>query len=326
MFAANPLRLGQHFFFGIAQNNFAVVLPRHARYISGIEAFQDVFDLGGQFFGYFFAVRNAHHWRVGPVFGLPQQINGNQLTINRIVANDHCFGWPRQQINAHAAKQLSFGFGHVGVAWANEHIHRRYGIVVGIGIGSQSHQSHGLNTAQNINFVGSCQVLSGHNGGGGFALVGWRTGNYVFHARHFCRQNTHVGRSQKRVFSAWHVSTHPIHRNIFMAQNHPRQRFHFHVAQAHHLDLGKTLDLGLGKLNIGNVLRRQTVYARLNFGGGEFKRRRIPLVKFGAVIPNGFPTSGFDVGQNGFYRFNHLLIDFFAFLGGFARFDVLYHC
>ena len=59
---------------------------------------------------------------------------------------------------------------------------------------------------------------------------------------------------EQGIFSARHVTSYGVNRNIFMSEDHPGTRFNFQVPQTFFLRAGKICHLLLGKFNILNIL------------------------------------------------------------------------
>ena len=83
------------------------------------------------------------------MLSLSQHICGAHFCVNRIVSNNHCFRWSSKQINTDASKQLSLCLGNKGITWANEQMHRFYGLC------AYGHGPNGLNTPNNIDLMGT---------------------------------------------------------------------------------------------------------------------------------------------------------------------------
>ena len=61
---------------------------------------------------------------VGPVLGLPEQVGGDELGVGRLVGDHEDLGRAGEQVDADRPEQLALGLGDVGVAGADDHVHR----------------------------------------------------------------------------------------------------------------------------------------------------------------------------------------------------------
>src|SRR5262249_6171223 len=66
--------------------------------------------------------------RGGAVLGLAQEVAGDDAGVGAVVGDDEDLRRPRQQIDADGAEDLPFGFGHVLVAWPDDHGNRGQGL------------------------------------------------------------------------------------------------------------------------------------------------------------------------------------------------------
>ena len=144
-------------------------------------------DLGHRGARELFRIGEQHAGAVRTMLHLAQDVRRREFRIAAdLVSDDQRLGWSGKQIDAHAAKQLAFGFGHIGVAWTDEDIDRIDRLR------TERHRTDRLNAAQRIDCVGPGHGLRGNNRAGDLALKRGRTGDDPFHARHFGRDYAHV--------------------------------------------------------------------------------------------------------------------------------------
>src|SRR5579862_2206730 len=102
----DAIGFGNQFVDGVAEDDFAVVLPSVARDGGGGKPAQQFVDSGGGFGCEFGGVGQQDGRAAGAMLGLSDQVDSGHFGITGFVGDDQRFGWSRQQIDAHAAEQL----------------------------------------------------------------------------------------------------------------------------------------------------------------------------------------------------------------------------
>jgi hypothetical protein len=167
------------------------------------------------------------------VFGLAQEIGCTKLAVNGFIRNNQGLRGTSDQIDTDAAKKLSFGFGHEGVARSNDH---RYGSDAS---GAERHGGNRLHPAHAVDLVCPAKVHGSNHRRAGLAMIRRRGGDDPGYARDFRSHHAHVGGSHQRIFAAWNVATHRVNRHVLVPENDSRKRLDFDIAQGRTLRSGE---------------------------------------------------------------------------------------
>ena len=253
------------------------------------------------------------------MLGLAQQVNGAHLGVYRLVGDDQGFCWPGKQVDAHAAIQLAFGFGHEHVARAHQHVH-------GFDGGSTyGHGRHGLYTAQHQDLISASKVHGGNDGRVRCALVRWCCRNDALHTRHLGREHAHVGRGDHGVLAPGHVAAHSVHGDVFVPQHHTGQGLHLDIEHAGALHLRKVANLFLREVDVFGFARAELLHGGFNVGAAEAKVGRVPLVKLARISTHRVVALLLHVLQNGLDSGAHVGVGLGQGGGIFAAFEVTDH-
>ena len=128
MLRADAVRLLRHLLVVVAQNELAIIAPRDTGDRRGIETCEHFLYGRGQLGGNLPAAGDADRGRSRSVLGLAEQVYGDQFGVHRVVADHHGLGRAGEKIDADAPVRLPLGLRHVGVAEADEHVHRLDGL------------------------------------------------------------------------------------------------------------------------------------------------------------------------------------------------------
>ena len=207
------------------------------------------------------------------MFRLAQQIGGTHFSIDGFIRNHQGFGRSCKKIDPDPAVELPLCFGNIGVSGPDQHIHG------GNALGAQSHRCHRLHTSDHINRICTPHGLSCDDSVRGFALVGRGAGDDFLDPCNFCSDHRHVGGSDHREFPAWHIGPHPIHWDVPVAEDDPGKGFLFDIFHRITLQLCEVTNLILGKTDVIQGSRVQTVDAVLDLFLGEFEFFRFPVVE-----------------------------------------------
>ena len=242
------------------------------------------------------------------MFGLAHQIPCHGQRIGAVIGQHQAVGGACHHIDAHRAKQLALGLGHIGIAGAHQNIGGQ-GPKQAIG-----HGGNALHAPDGQHPRGPGQ-LHGVKDGGGNALpgVGHRTGGDMGHTGHLCGGDRHQGAGDMGIAPAWHIGAHAAHWNNPLARAQAGAQFDLHLAKGGALGLGKAADVVMG---IGDIVF-QPLWHLISCGGDGFGRhldRAIPAIQLLRIAPRHVSPALADLGQHALHGFSHVV----AFLGGQA--------
>ena len=155
------------------------------------------------------------------MFGLAEDIAGDQCRIGVVVGNDRDLRRAGQEVDAALPEQLSLGFGNELIAGAAEHVGRRDDAH------AVCHQREGLDSSQDEDSIGSgllhgvdrCRIIALPFDRRGAADDGSYSG-------HFRGNNAHLSGSEHRITPAGDVAAHAIDRDMLVSQDDPRANLH----------------------------------------------------------------------------------------------------
>ena len=110
------------------------------------------------------------------MFGLAEQIGCANFAVHAVVGDDQGLGRAGQQVDADAAEQLALGLRHIGVAGADNHVHRLDALR------AECHGRHCLHAAEHEDFVGAAEIHGGNDGRMRTALERRRAGDDALYA------------------------------------------------------------------------------------------------------------------------------------------------
>ena len=297
MLAGDAVRLAQHLFVAVAEDDLAVVPPRLAGDFRGRQSPQLALDLGRGVLGQLRGVGEQDGGGRGAVFGLAQEVRGGQLAVAAVVGDDQGFGGAGQEVDAHPPEEQALGFGDVGVAGADEHVHGRDGLR------AEGHGGHRLHAAQAVDFVRAAEMHGGDHRVARRPLV-WRpAGDDAAHAGHFGSDHAHMRRGDHRILAARHVAADAVDRQVAVAEHHAGTDFLFHVLQGGALNLRETAHLRLGEADVFQGGLRHPRDAGVDVRFGEAEARWRPLVEAFRQGPHGGISAALDVRENAFHCF-----------------------
>ena len=143
-----------------------------------------------------------------------------------------------------------------------------------------------MDTAEDEDLVRAGKVHGGDGRVGYFAGNGRRTPNDVLDARHFGREDGHVGRCHQRVATPRDVGADGIERVVPLAEMDAGLDLNLKVTQRVALCNGEFADVGLYRLDVVEGLLWHGSYGRLDALLGELEGRRGPLVELLRVSSN----------------------------------------
>ena len=250
------------------------------------------------------------------MFGLAEQVRGAKFAVDCVVCDDHGFGGASEQVNADAAEQLAFCFGHKGVAGADEHVDGINGFC------AKSHRADGLDAAHDVNIVRAAKVHCSDHGCVWLAFEGRRAGDNAGYFGDRCRGDGHVRRGDHREFTARNVAADGLHRDVFVPQNHARHRFDFDIEHAIALGLGEFADVFLGEFDVGKFAIREGCDQGVDFGLRQFERRGGVVVEFFGQFAYGGVATRFDLFERAFHDGAGFGVVVGAILRGAGGFEV----
>jgi hypothetical protein len=160
----------------------------------------------------------------------------------------------------------------------------------------------------------------------GLALIGRRRRDDALAARNLGRDHTHVRRCDQRVFAAGHVAADGAHRQMLVAQHHPRQRLDLYVSHRVALDLGEVSDLHLGEADVGHRLRVKRGVGRFDLRLIQAKGSGVPVVEPRRPVAHGGVAALADVAEDRFHGGADLGVRFGRGVFRDAGLEVTRHC
>ena len=106
----------------VAQDDPAVISPRHTSNVSGPKRLELAIDLGDRFVSERFRGRQQDCGRAWTVLGLAEQIGGAHFGIDAVVGQQKGLCRPGRKIDPDPAEKQSLRFSNKGVSRADEHI------------------------------------------------------------------------------------------------------------------------------------------------------------------------------------------------------------
>ena len=194
------------------------------------------------------------------MLSLPYQISSNNFSVCITIGNNQTVSWTGDHINSHTPKQNTLSFGNKLVSRAYNNICFRQTKK------TKSHRSHTLNSSHGQNLISTTKVGGIYNCGSNTSVfVGWRTRSNMLASSNFSRGNCHYCTRNVAVASTRHVTTGSITGNTFLPCNQARYNLCFKISNSATLSFGKSLNIGMGKLNILLQLFRHQITGYLNF-------------------------------------------------------------
>ena len=209
---------------------------------------------------------------------------------------------PGEEVDADTAEQLPLGLGHEGVARADQHVDG------GDAVGPEGHGAHGLDAAEDMDLMGAAQMHGGNHRRGGLAAMRRRHGHDPGHAGHRGGDHGHVGRGDQRVAPAGDVATSRSHRNVAVAEDHPRHHLHLDVRERRALRLGEAPHPRLGVADIVEGGGRHAPDQVGDLVFGEAKGGRVVAVEAAGEFAHRLVAAGLDIGEHRRHRVPHLRV------------------
>jgi hypothetical protein len=207
------------------------------------------------------------------VLGLPKQVGGAKIAIDRVVRDQQRFRWTGEEIDAYAPVKLALGLRDESIAGPGQHVDRLDGF------GADRHRRDRLNAAEAIDLVGAVERLRGHDLLGGARVKRRGTGGHALAAGDLRRQDGHMSRRQHRILAARHVGADTLHRNVAVAEEDARFGFHLKVKHRLALRLREALNLLPGEGQVLALAVAEAVDARGDLGVGQAVISRSSLSK-----------------------------------------------
>jgi len=243
------------------------------------------------------------------MLGLPQQIDHNHFHVRRVIGNHQNLGRTSEEIDPHLAIQLTLGFGHIGIARANDHR------AVIDGFRPQGHGGHSLHTTHAVDFIRTGQMHRRNGRGMGPAFIRRGAGDHPRHTGHLGGHDGHMGRGHHRITTTGHVTANAVHRNVLVAQGHTGKRLDLHILHGILLDLREVADLGLGKLDILDGLLGQRVHQRLDIRIRQTEAFGRPFVELLREFPGSSVAAGLYITEDAFNDVSNLGVGFIRRFG-----------
>ena len=246
MFGGDEVGVGNQRGFVGHQGDLAKITPGRAGHVGGGQRQQLSLDLVQRAFGHAAAGGDDADPGVHIVLGLGQQVGGQHVRVGAVVGHHKYLARAGQLVDADLAEHLALGFIDVGVAGADDLVHRRHrGRAVG-------HGGNRLRAADAENAVGAGQVAAGDHGRVG---IGRQAGDHLVAAGHLGRHQRHHWCRQDRVAAARHIGADALDRDHPVPQVHAGQGLHLQRQHGGELRLGEGLHVGDGKFGVGAGLR-----------------------------------------------------------------------
>lgn len=150
----------------------------------------------------------------------------------------------------------------------------------------------------------------------GSGLPRWAAGHDSLYPGHFRRDHRHDGRGQTGVAAGRHITAAGVYWNDALPHAHARADLSFKLSHAVFLSLGEGRDLLDGKIEFLHHIGRQLFNGRRGLGFIDTEGRRIVVVKFFFIIPDGRVAFSLDFGQDRFYGFLELTHIRFGYRNG----------
>mmetsp|Transcript_19843 Transcript_19843/g.42264 ORF Transcript_19843/g.42264 Transcript_19843/m.42264 type:complete len:300 (-) Transcript_19843:169-1068(-) len=252
MLSRNLLGDFQHLIVVVDYNYFPVILPGGTRSVRGGDFPQLFLHLGQRLLGKLLRRGHKDRWAVVTVLRLAQQVGRGDLGIDGVVAKEQSLCGPSQKIDANPPEDLLLGLRHEGIARAGDEIHGFDGL------GAIGHGADGLGAAHEKDVIGPCKV---HRCDGRVRQAAWLTaghgsctGDDAVAASHLGGEDGHVGGSDHGELATRDIATHILDGDVLVAEHDPWLRLHLHVLHGVPLQLGKAPDVGLGVLDVQDLL------------------------------------------------------------------------
>ena len=292
MLAGDFIGHGGGLLVGIDQDDAAVIPPGGARDLGGRKHRELALDLGRDRGGERGRAGDQRGRRGRAVLGLAEKVGDHHFSIRGLIGDHQDFGRPGEQVDAHPAVELALGFGDIGVAGSDQHVHR------GDRAGAERHRADRLDAAQNVDLVGAGERHRGH-GLGVRGAVGRRgAGGDPLDARDLGRDHAHMRRRHHRVAPARDIAADAAHRDIAMAQRDARHRLDLDIRHRFALDAGEVADLGLGEGDVLDDAGRHRGDQRVDLPGAEAKALRRPVVEFLRQRADRRVAASLDIGED----------------------------
>jgi hypothetical protein len=168
------------------------------------------------------------------VLGLPEQVGGDEFHVGVVVGDHGDLRRPGQQVDAHAAEQLALGFGDVGVAGADDHVHRR------LALEAERHGRHRLHAAEREDAVRAAQVGGvEHRRVAGAAAARRGAREHGVHARDLRHQHGHERAGHQRAVTGGQVGADAADRDLAVAHDQAGRDLPLEVRGGPQLQLGE---------------------------------------------------------------------------------------
>ena len=234
------------------------------------------------------------------MLGLAQQVGGADFAVDAVVGDHQRLGRAGQQVDADAAEQLALGLRHIGVAGADDHVHRRDRL------GAERHRGDRLHAAQHVDFVGAAEMHGGDDRRMRPALERRRAGDDAFHAGDARGDDRHVRGGDHRIAPARHVAADRVHRDVAVAEDDAGQRLDLQVLHGVALLLREVAHLRLRELDVVEIALGNLRNRLLDLGGRQPKILRLPVVELLRQLADGGVLLVLDLRQDAFDRLAHL--------------------
>ena len=122
------------------------------------------------------------------MLGLREEIHGNPVWICLAVTDHENLRGTGNHVDAHLAKDLALGLGHIGVAWAHDLVHR------GNGLRAMGQCTHCLGATNGKDAVHPCEVRGRKHQGVALAAGCWNHHDDLGHPCDLRRQCIHEHR------------------------------------------------------------------------------------------------------------------------------------
>jgi len=311
MFRSVLVRRCRHLLAIVAQDDFGIVAPS-CRRVFAIQIRQIVDQTRYKVYNLFgdtSVVGDQPNRRVVAMFGLTDEVGGNDHRVRRVVGEDQAVRRPGDHVDPDAAEQHAFCLGDELVTGADKD--------VGLGQSEQakSHRGHALNAAHRHDAIGPTN-MGGIDDGRRYADAGnrRRAGDDMLTAGNLGRRHSHNGAGNVAVAPARHIAAGGIDRDRLLAGNQAGYDFGFEVGHGCLLGLGEFLDVGMTEFDVTPQPFRH--FGRRLFDSlGRQDDVTLVLVELRRVLQRRRFAPGFDIVQN----FADDLLGFRCVAGGVKR-------